>query len=46
MIDISSPFVETSFNVQFVTFRIDKGMEDRMLKNESRTIAVWIVFWY
>lgn len=46
MIDISSPFMKPPFNIQFMTFGVDKGMEDGVLKKEPRTVAVGVVFRY
>ena len=46
VIDISSPFVETSFNIQFEGFCIHERMEDWMFEHKTRTIAIWIVVGY
>lgn len=38
--------MKSPFNIQFMTFGVDKGMEDGVLKKEPRTVAVGVVFRY
>ena len=43
MIDVPPPFMKSSFDIEFMSFGIDNGMENRMLENQSWTISVRII---
>ena len=44
MIDVSPPFVEASFDIEFVSFSVHKWMKNRVLKQHSRAVTIWVIF--
>lgn len=43
MVDISAPFVKSSFHIQFVSIRTNYGVKNRVLENEPRAIPIRII---